>query len=56
MGKGPALAAAPAGPALLAAEHAGDPPGPGHPQDRHYVALVVLMATLTGWLFGQLAD
>jgi hypothetical protein len=21
-----------------------------------YVALVVLMATLTGWLFGQLAD
>ena len=56
MGKGPALALLLAGPALSLPSMLVIRQVLGTRKTVTYVALVVLMATLTGWLFGQLAD
>jgi len=56
MGKGPALALLLAGPALSLPSMLVIRQVLGTHKTVTYVALVVLMATLTGWLFGQLAD
>jgi uncharacterized protein len=56
MGKGPALALLLAGPALSLPSMLVIRQVLGARKTVTYVALVVLIATLTGWLFGQLAD
>jgi hypothetical protein len=56
MGKGPALALLLAGPALSLPSMLVIRQVLGTRKTVTYVALVVLMATLTGWLFGHLAD
>jgi len=56
MGKGPALALLLAGPALSLPSMLVIRQVLGTRKTVTYVALVMLLATLTGWLFGQLAD
>jgi hypothetical protein len=56
MGEGPALALLLAGPALSLPSMLVIRQVLGTRKTVTYVALVVLMATLTGWLFGHLAD
>jgi uncharacterized membrane protein YraQ (UPF0718 family) len=52
MGKGPALALLLAGPALSLSEHARDSLGRGHAEDAGYVALVAVLSTVAGLIYG----